>query len=101
MKDKARGVTFILYPLSFRSPAADEMHDLDLVRIFNDRLRPIGSSNDRIVQFNCNSLFWKGKMLEQAIEIDRVRDEPFFAVKEYVDLGHCFNNPSLERLFQI
>ena len=41
----------------FSSPAANKMHDLDLVRIINDSLRPVGPANDGIVQLDRDALF--------------------------------------------
>lgn len=63
------------------------MHDLDLVIVANDGLRPIDTTNDGVVQLDGDALFWQRKKLQQFVEIDLCGNFPFLAVYRYRDHG--------------
>lgn len=67
------------------------MHDLDLVIVANDGLRPIDTTNDGVVQLDGDALFWQRKKLQQFVEIDVCGNFPSLTVNRYRDHGSILN----------
>jgi len=63
------------------SPAADEVDDLDLISVGHCPIRPVGAFYDLVVVFNGNSLLRQGKMLDQFLDRNIIRQLAEFAVE--------------------